>query len=113
MMRNNFGILALAEETIYLRAMEKKNEKGKAPLALLNLIIEQLSVAPSGQVASKIRKKAVAFRKIQHTSQEKYDFIQEIGETEIKMVTDKMSQGDISSFVKVLCDLKPYYLRPE
>ena len=112
-MRNNHGILALYQESIYLRAMEQKHEKGEAPVALLNFIIEQLCVAPSGQVVSGIRKKCVEFRKIQHTPQEKYDFIQEIGDTEIKMVTDIMSIGDISSFVKTLCDLKPYYLRPE
>lgn len=112
-MRINYGILALYQETIYLRAMEKQHEKREAPLALLNFIIEQLCVAPTGQVAPNVREKCIVFRKIQHTSQEKYNFIQEISDTEIKMVTDKMSLGDISSFVKVMCDLKSYYLRPE
>jgi hypothetical protein len=112
-MKINYGILALSQESIYLRAMEKELEKREAPLALLNFIIEQLSVAPTGQLKSTLRKKCVEFRKIQHTPQEKYDFIQSIGDTEIKMVTDKMAIGDISSFVKVLCDLKSHYLRPE
>jgi len=41
-----------------------------------------------------------------------YDFIQNISEQPMVKINEKMCIGDISSFVKVLCDMKRFYLRP-
>jgi hypothetical protein len=86
--------------------------KHEAPLDMMNFIIEQLCVVPSGQIAPNLKQKCIEFNKIKHTPAEKFDFIVSIGETPVEKVNDKMCIGDISTFVKSMCALKQFYLKP-
>jgi hypothetical protein len=91
--------------------METKGKK-ECHLELMDMIIEQMCVAPSGQVDQYVKNKFIKFKGEQHTPSEKFDFINEIGKIPVQKINDKASVATISTFVKELCALEKYYLRP-
>ena len=90
----------------------KNIEKKEANVKMMDAILEHLSVAPESQIEPHLLETIITFKKQEHTAQEKFDFIQSIGDIKI-MKFGKVGYGDISAFVKSLCDLKKFYLRPK
>lgn len=91
--------------------METK-EKKECPLELMDMIIEKMCVAPSGQAEQNVKDKFIKFKGEHHTPSEKFDFINEISKIPVQKINDEVSVGDISTFVKELCALEKHYLRP-
>lgn len=87
-------------------------QQTECPLELMDMIIEKMCVAPSGQAEQHIKNKFIKFKEEQHTPSEKFDFINEISKIPVQRINDKASIGDISTFVKELCALEKHYLRP-
>lgn len=91
--------------------METK-EKKECHLELMDMIIEQMCVAPSGQVEQYVKDKFIKFKGEKHTPSEKFDFINEISKIPVVKINEKACVGDISIFVRELCALEKHYLRP-
>lgn len=91
-----------------------KKEKKVCDIKFMNMIIEELSKAPSTEASKSVIERCDVFRKVLHTPGEKYDFIVEISKLPIKSDEElDLGIGDISHFVHTLCDLERFYLRPE
>ncbi len=85
---------------------EKKVDKPQPKREMMEVIVEQLSVAPDGQVAEHIRKDCEeAHKNIQkYSDAQLFDFINNIAKT---------SCCGTSSFVKTLCALDEFYTKPD
>jgi len=68
------------------------------------IVLEALVTAPRSQLAPKLKQEAIDFKGRIHTLQQSYDFCNYIY---------KQPEPDASSFVKVLCNVTKYYIRPE
>ena len=88
-------------------------DKKIAKVDMLNSIIYLLCVAPLGQVAKYIKEETIKFRDEEHTAVEKFEYLVKISQKPMIKITDKLCVGDISSFVKAMCELELFYLKPE
>jgi len=70
---------------------------------LLDKFFDNLLKAPEGQMSARLRDQTRTFLEGDPTLQERYDYLVELAIT---------SCCETSSFVKVLCDLRPFYERP-
>ncbi len=70
---------------------------------LLDILLVQLRTAPISQIDKQIKEELLKFTLEEPTKREKYDFLVKISEK------DEMQ---ISNFVKELCSLDKYYIRP-
>jgi len=84
----------------------------RCSIELLNMILEHLSTASESQIDKSLLEEILKFKLEDHTPSEKYDFIVSISKENIIKVTDKLTIGKISNFIKVLCELDKYYLKP-
>jgi hypothetical protein len=71
---------------------------------LVDVILRELPNAPDAEIDLPWRQKILDFNRQPHSLKEKWDFIVQIGH---------LNCGQISSFVRVLCDLEAFYLPPE
>lgn len=74
--------------------------------------LQVLTEAPRTQIDEDIVADVKKFMSEQHTVDEKYDFIQNIANEPLNMVTDKMGVGRITPFVQKVCDLDAIF-KPE
>jgi len=75
---------------------------------LLKILVE----APRTQIDEDIVADIKKFMSEEHTVQEKYDFIQNIANEPLNMISDKVGVGRITPFVKLACDLDATF-KPE
>lgn len=88
-------------------------EKKEAPLDLLDIIIDHFSKAPKGQMEDYVKQKCIKFKSEEHTLKEKYEFIISISKIPVAKISPSVCVGDISTTVKVLCELDEYYICPK
>lgn len=82
---------------------------------LIKEILNRLAYEfPTSQISQKWKDKIVLFlnSETEISNVEYFDFICEIGNLKIIQVTDKMYAGEISSFVKTVCEFNKYYKKP-
>jgi len=84
-----------------------------ATSGMMDLILTQLPMLPIRDMEDDIRNEIVGFNLLPHSDCEKYDFIVKISKKDCTKINDKMCVGEISTFVRELCALENYYIRPK
>jgi len=86
--------------------------KNEASIEMMDMILGELPKCPQNDMEGFVREKIVEFNSEEHSPAEKYDFMVEISKEKCDKISDKVSVGYISSFVRELCSLDKHYLRP-
>ncbi len=89
-----------------------KTDKKEASIEMMDVILEQIPMCPENDMEEFVREKIIEFNNSEHSNAEKYDFIVGISKEQCEKINSKACVGYISSFVKELCSLDKYYLRP-
>ena len=76
--------------------------KKKCTEGLMDMVIGQLRIMSDGQIDGDTRNQLLSFD-MGSTPQEKYDLLADISRKDVTQ---------ISNFIRSLCDVKRYYLRP-
>lgn len=80
---------------------------------MMNEVFKLLLKCPERDMEKYIKDKIIEFLQQSHTPGETYDFLQWVSDQPVIKINEKMCVGNISTFVKELCNMKRYYLRPE
>jgi len=86
--------------------------KTEASIEMMDMILSQLPKCPQNDMEGFVREKIVKFNSEEHSSAEKYDFMIGISKEQCEKISDKVCVGYISTFVRELCALDKFYLRP-
>jgi hypothetical protein len=90
----------------------KSKDKPVASISMMEEVIRILRKCPDSDMEKHVKDKILEFTEKEHNPGELYDFLQWVSDRPVVKINEKICVGDVSTFVKALCNMKKFYLRP-